>query len=168
MINIATPVTTSRMVLQPIAVDDHEFVLQLVNSEGWIQFIGDRNVHSEEDAKAYIHKIQQTPNLVYWVARLIDNQVPVGIVSYMKRAYLDNYDLGFAFLPEYQQQGLAFEAASGILDFVINKIHEKTILATLLPENVKSIRLLLKLGFQFSATVDVENERLHIYQLNVA
>jgi [ribosomal protein S5]-alanine N-acetyltransferase len=167
MINIATPVTTARMILQPIAVDDHEFVLQLVNSDGWIQFIGDRNVHSEEAAKAYIHKIQQTPNLVYWVARLNDNQVPVGIISYMKRTYLDNYDLGFAFLPEYQQHGLAFEAARGILDFVINEIHEKTILATLLPENVKSIKLLIKLGFQFSATVDVENECLHIYQLNV-
>lgn len=167
MINITTPITTSRLVLQPIAVDDYAFVLQLVNSDGWIQFIGDRNVHSEEAAKVYIRKIQQTPNLIYWVARLNDNQTPVGIISYMKRVYLDNYDLGFAFLPEFQQQGLAFEAARGILDFVTNNMHEKTILATLLPENVKSIKLLEKLGFQFSATVDVEKECLHIYQLNV-
>ena len=167
MINITTPITTSRLVLQPIAVDDYAFVLQLVNSDGWIQFIGDRNVHSEEAAKAYIRKIQQTPNLIYWVARLNDNQTPVGIISYMKRVYLDNYDLGFAFLPQFQQQGLAFEAARGILDFVTNNIHEKTILATLLPENVRSIKLLEKLGFQFSGTVDVEKECLHIYQLNV-
>ena len=167
MINITTPITTSRLVLQPIAVDDYAFVLQLVNSDGWIQFIGDRNVHSEEAAKAYIRKIQQTPNLIYWVARLNDNQTPVGIISYMKRVYLDNYDLGFAFLPQFQQQGLAFEAARGILDFVTNNMHEKTILATLLPENVKSIKLLEKLGFQFSATIDVEKECLHIYQLNV-
>ena len=139
MINITTPITTSRLVLQPIAVDDYAFVLQLVNSDGWIQFIGDRNVHSEEAAKAYIRK----------------------------RVYLDNYDLGFAFLPEFQQQGLAFEAARGILNFVTNNMHEKIILATLLPENVKSIKLLEKLGFQFSATVDVEKECLHIYQLNV-
>ena len=167
MIYITTPITTSRLVLQPIAVDDYAFVLQLVNSDGWIQFIGDRNVHSEEAAKVYIRKIQQTPNLIYWVARLNDNQTPVGIISYMKRVYLDNYDLGFAFLPQFQQQGLAFEAARGILDFVTNNMHEKTILATLLPENVKSIKLLEKLGFQFSATVDVEKECLHIYQLNV-
>ena len=33
---------------------DTEFIIQLLNSPGWLKFIGDRNVKTEDDAKAYL------------------------------------------------------------------------------------------------------------------
>lgn len=168
MVDLFQQVTTQRLVLAPIELDDYTFVLQLLNSPGWIQFIGDRNVHSIEDAKAYIDKIQHKPNLVYWVAKRCEDNYPIGIISYMKRDYLDGYDLGFAFLPEFQQQGFAFEAANAILQFVLTITGDNHILATLLPNNLNSIKLLIKLNFQFKSTICVDNEDLHVYAYNAA
>ena len=34
---------------------DALFIVELLNSRGWIKFIGDRNVHSEMDALSYLH-----------------------------------------------------------------------------------------------------------------
>jgi RimJ/RimL family protein N-acetyltransferase len=41
---------TERLLLRPFNTDDAPFILELVNSPGWLQFIGDRNIHSIEDA----------------------------------------------------------------------------------------------------------------------
>ena len=45
-------ISTERLLLDLLTLEDHEFIMQLVNSKGWIQFIGDRNVHTKEDAIA--------------------------------------------------------------------------------------------------------------------
>ena len=45
---------TNRLLIKPTNLDDAEFVLELMNTDGWIRFIGDRNVHTIENAKNYI------------------------------------------------------------------------------------------------------------------
>ena len=45
---------TSRLHLKAITVDDAEFYLSLMNCRTWIEFIGDRNVHTVDEARSYI------------------------------------------------------------------------------------------------------------------
>ena len=135
----------------------------LVNSEGWLQFIGDRNVRSLNDATAYIQRIRGTADLFYWVVRLKEDQTPVGIVSFLKRNYLEHFDIGFAFLPQFSGKGYAFEASLEVLAFA--KTEHPVILATTIPENTKSIGLLTKLGFSFVKEVESDGSRLHVYGL---
>lgn len=163
MFNISQPITTQRLTLQLIQPEDNLFVLEILNSPGWIQFIGDRKVRNSDDAAAYIDKIMSTPDLYYWVAKISDTQQPIGIISYIKRNYLDDYDLGFALLPQFQSQGYAFEAANSILQAAKNNDPSAKILATLLPTNTSSINLLTRLGFHFEKPMDVDGELLHIY-----
>jgi ribosomal-protein-alanine N-acetyltransferase len=40
---------TERLYIRPLMIKDVDFIIQLLNSKGWIQFIGDRNV---KDTKA--------------------------------------------------------------------------------------------------------------------
>ena len=96
--------TTERLRLGFIHPEDHAFVLELVNTKGWLQFIGDRHVHSKEEAIAYINRILSTQDLFYWVARTKTENIPVGIISFLKRSYLDHFDIGFAFLPSYSEE----------------------------------------------------------------
>ncbi|HWA35135.1 MAG TPA: hypothetical protein VG737_13435, partial [Cyclobacteriaceae bacterium] len=65
---------TPRLLLRKASVGDSEFFFKLVNSPGWLRFIGNRNVNSSEDAVPYIQKIQSTPNLRYWVVVLTQTQ----------------------------------------------------------------------------------------------
>ena len=144
-------------------MDDYDFILALVNSQGWIENIGDRNIHSKEDAIEYINKILWTENFIYWVVRTKIGNTPIGIISLIKRSYLDNFDIGFAFLPQYTHYGLAYEAAKAVL-MMVSKLPEfKILLATTLFSNKSSIKLLTKLGFRYEKENETENQNMHIY-----
>ena len=154
---------TDRLLLKPLSPADTEFIYRLVNTEGWLKFIGDRNVHSREDASAYVQKILQNPAVRYWTVHVQNSSHRIGIVTYIKRDYLDHPDLGFAFLPEFSGNGYAFEAAKTLLHFVMRNGGQQTILATTLPANMSSIRLLTKLGFRFQKEVIVGSDAVHVY-----
>ncbi len=156
-------IITERLSLNLLTIDDCDFVKRLVNTKGWIEFIGDRNVNTDDDAIAYVTKILNTENLFYWVVRTRDNNTPVGIISFMKRNYLENFDIGFAFLPEFNGNGYAYEAAKEVLSMVNKTPGYYPVVATTVPQNAKSIKLLTKLGLHFEKEIDVEDEILHVY-----
>jgi RimJ/RimL family protein N-acetyltransferase len=160
---IQEKLSTARLNLELLQPDDHAFMRALVNTPGWIEFIGDRNVHSEADALAYIDRIMNTENLYYWVARTREGNTPIGVISFLKRSYLEHFDIGFAFLPEFQGAGYALEGAKGVLDMVSGRLEYHPVLATILPHNVNSIRLLEKLGLRFEREMEVGEDVLHIY-----
>jgi RimJ/RimL family protein N-acetyltransferase len=146
-----------------LTLEDHDFIKRLVNSKGWIEFIGDRNFHTMDDATAYINKIISSQNIFYWVVRIKDKNIPIGIISYLKRAYLEHFDIGFAFLPEFCNNGYAFEASKEVLTLVSNSDEYTPVLATTVPKNTNSIKLLNKLGLHFEKVMEVEGNVLHIY-----
>ncbi len=158
-----TKFSTQRLLLNLIVEDDHDFIFSLVNSKGWLEFIGDRNVHSKQDSIEYIGRIINTPDLFYWVVRLKDNNTPIGIISFLKRSYLEHFDIGFAFLPGFHGYGYAYEATEKVLSILSKKAEYTTILATTIPQNIYSIKLLNKLGFHFEKETEVLNKKLHVY-----
>jgi hypothetical protein len=48
---------TSRLNIRPINLVDSKFMLELVNTKGWLKYIGDRKVHNVTDAEQYIQRI---------------------------------------------------------------------------------------------------------------
>ena len=41
--------STERLSLERLSDNDADFILELVNTAGWLKFIGDRNVKTKED-----------------------------------------------------------------------------------------------------------------------
>ena len=161
--NVQSKLETERLLLENLSINDHKFILELLNTEGWLKFIGDRNVHSEADAIAYVQRIMGNPNLNYWVVRLKNDQTALGIITFIQRDYLEHPDIGFAFLPKYSGKGYAFEATIEVLKSVFQTENLLHILATTIPENVDSIRLLEKLGLRFEREIEVDGLKLSIY-----
>ncbi len=158
-----TSLTTDRLIVEPLTQRHSNFIFELVNTEGWITYIGDRHVNSPADATAYIQKILSNPNIVYWVVSRKEDATPIGIVTFIKRDYLQHPDIGFAFLPNVSNNGYAFEATSAVLNSLRVSNAFENILATTIPENKNSIKLLNKLGLYFEREIDVNQEILHIY-----
>lgn len=158
-----TTLTTDRLLIGPLLPNDHQFISELVNSKGWLEFIGDRNVHSETDAIAYIQKINDNPDVMYWVARLKDNDTAAGVVTLIKRSYLDHHDIGFAFLPVFAGKGYAYEAVKAVLSKIIGEGNHSHILASTMATNSSSIKLLEKLGLKFEKEIEVEDQKLLLY-----
>lgn len=157
--------TAAHLTLKPLQRDDYPFIRILVNTPGWIRFIGDRNIHSDEEALAYIDRILSTPSILYWVVSEIETGNPVGIISFISRAYLKHWDIGFALLPGYEGRGYAYEAAKTVLNDQMSKPEHETVLATTIPDNVSSIRLLNKLGFEFECEILGDETLLRLYKI---
>jgi ribosomal-protein-alanine N-acetyltransferase len=160
---MVTFITTERLSLDVLTVEDYHFLQELVNTKGWLQFIGDRNIHSKEDAISYINWINSLQDTYYWVVRLVETHAPIGIVTFIKRAYLEHFDIGFAFLPGYNGKGYAYEAVKAILSLISSKPEHSIVLATVMPDNVNSIKLLTKLELHFDKEIEIEGDTLHVY-----
>lgn len=157
-------ISTSRLIIDQLSVDDSLFIFELVNTQGWLTFIGDKEIRSTDDAASYIKKINATQSTIYWTVRLKTSNSPIGIVTFIKRDHLPHHDIGFAFLPAFYGKGYAFEATTAVLTHLARNKLFTTILAITLPHNTSSIKLLQKLGLEYSMEIKNENKSLHIYE----
>ncbi|MEY4954421.1 MAG: hypothetical protein RI981_506 [Bacteroidota bacterium] len=157
-------IETNRLLLRPIGLDDVEFMLKLINCPGFIRFIGDRNVRTLEQANAYLYNMLSNPDITYWVVETKENLVPVGVVTWVKRAFLPYPDLGFALLPEYEGYGYALEASRTWLVYQ-QKTH-KTVLAICQADNLASIKLLQKLHFTLEEVFEKDGHIMNRYCRN--
>ena len=160
-------IKTERLSLSLLNERDHAFIVELLNSEGWLKFIGERNVRTKDDAIAYIQRINSNPGITYWT--VIENYTsqPVGIITLIQRDYLDQPDIGFAFLPAASGKGYACEAAKAVLDDISGQGSLAAIHAVTLPANVSSIKLIKKLGLEFNRKIVIENEELSVYTISL-
>ncbi len=157
-------IDTLRLIVEPISEKEAQFVLELLNTDGWVKYIGDRNIHSESDAIAYINRINEDPNIKYWTVKLKPDKIPIGVVTLIKRDYLDLKDIGFAFLPEFSGNGYAYEAANALLLDLLNGGSLDHVVAITLKDNPASIKLIEKLGMQFERTITRGADTLFLYQ----
>jgi ribosomal-protein-alanine N-acetyltransferase len=155
--------TTARLSIQPLNIHDDNFIFELLNTEGWIKFIGNRNITSPVEAVGYIQKILANKNISYWVVRIKDSQKAIGIITFIKRDYLEHPDIGFAFLPAFCKDGYAYEATNAVLKKLITQKTCFHIFAITVPENINSIKLLNKLGLIFEKEIEIEKEKVHVY-----
>ncbi|WP_192821406.1 GNAT family N-acetyltransferase [Rufibacter sp. LB8] len=141
---------TDRLELRQLDEGDAAFILALVNSPGWLEFIGDKGIRTEHAAKTYIQEGPKTSYLLngyglYAVVEKASEKV-LGVCGLVKREQLAFPDVGFAFLPEHMSQGFALEAAQAVLEHAHAAFHFATIYAVTTLHNERSVRLLGKLG----------------------
>ncbi|MBK8878473.1 MAG: GNAT family N-acetyltransferase [Haliscomenobacter sp.] len=153
---------TDRLFLRPTTEKDAVFLLELLNSPTWLEYIGDRKVYTLEDARGYIQS-RITPQLErlgyanYTLVRKAD-RMKIGLCGLYDREGLDGVDLGFALLPAFEKQGYAFEAARKLLEAGTLFFHIPEILAITTQLNHNSQKLLKKLGFRFVKTIRMAND----------
>jgi len=157
--------STDRLVLDRLNQNDNAFLLELVNTPGWLQFIGNRNINTLAESSQYIIKILSSSDIQYWVVKIKGSYMPIGIITLIKRDYLPHHDIGFAFLPQYAKNGYAYEAATSVLNDAIKNHSHTNILATTIKSNTRSVHLLEKLGFQFDQEIENEQKFLQVYSI---
>lgn len=162
---------TERLIIKPTTESDAHFIFELLNTPKWIQYIGDRNISTVESARNYI-KEKMIPQLErlgygnYTIIRKTDQQ-KIGICGLYDREGLDGIDVGFAFLPEYEKNGYAFEATDCIIKAAFNEFKITTICAITTKANFTSQKLLEKVGLNLIGTTILPNEteELLVYKI---
>jgi RimJ/RimL family protein N-acetyltransferase len=145
--------STERLVLRHLAADDADFILALTNDPDWLRYIGDRGIRTADDARGYI---ATGPADMYarlgfglYAVELMEDRTAIGICGLIRRDWLEDVDLGFAFLPRFRGVGYAHEAAAATVEYARATLGLDRLLAIVSPENEDSVRLLGKLGMTF-------------------
>lgn len=144
---------TERLRLRAFTLDDAAFIIELVNSPGWLKNIGDRNIKTNDKAREYLQngplKSYAENGFGLSMVELKSDGTPVGMCGIIKRVALEHADIGFAFLSQYMGKGYAYEIASAVLSFAKSELQFAVICAITIPSNTPSIKLLEKIGLKF-------------------
>lgn len=160
---------TERLVLRHLEPADAPFIFVLANDPDWLTHIGDRGVHTLDDARAYIENgpvamYAQRGHGLYLVERRSDG-VPMGMCGLLKRDSLEDVDLGFALMPAYRGAGYVTEAAQATLAHGHRQLGLRRIVAIVSPANAASARVLERVGMRFERAIDAPEggHALHLY-----
>ena len=168
---------TKRLILRYFTLDDAPFMLELLNTPTWLQYIGDRKVRTIEDAENYLRngslKSYEEHGFGFYAviekAETSDRKnQPIGLCGITKRDTLPDVDIGFAFMPNLLSKGFGYEAASATLDYALNTLKISRIIAIVSPDNEKSIGLIKKIGLVFEKMIKSgdENKELMLFGIN--
>jgi RimJ/RimL family protein N-acetyltransferase len=153
---------TERLTLRWLEPGDSEFILELTNDPDWLRHIGDRGIRSLDDAARYI---ADGPRAMYervgfglYCVMLRGTGTAIGLCGPIKRDWLDDVDIGFAFLPAFRGRGYALEAAAATLEYGTTTLGLHRIAAIVSPGNADSLQLLGRLGMRLERMVQPPHE----------
>jgi ribosomal-protein-alanine N-acetyltransferase len=153
---------TERLSIRRFDTADAPFILTLLNTPGWLQFIGDKHIKTLNDAENYIIsgpvKSYKKFGFGLYLVSLKHHGTPIGMCGLIQRAELEDIDIGFAFLPEHGGSGYAIESVEAMISYAKTNLKISRLVAITLPENKSCIRLLEKAGLQFEKTVRFPGE----------
>jgi len=142
---------SERLRLSQLTEADASVYLKIISDPDFKRFIGDRGAKTEADALSLMKEkvFRSYAELgfgMYLVSRRNDG-TPLGIAGLVKRDFLEDIDVGYAFLPEARGMGYATEAANACIALASDTFKRSRLAAITDPENTASIRVLLRIGF---------------------
>jgi len=99
-------IETLRLQMRRFVYADAPFFVRLLNDPDGIRYIGDRDVHNEEQACAYMSTSHTTQyekmGFGLYLVQLKEDAMPSDMCGLSQRDRLDDVDIGFAFLPKFR------------------------------------------------------------------
>ena len=166
-------IETERLRLREFDSTDGELIFELLNSQGWLKYIGSRSIATIEDAVNYIEtKLQKgyrESGFGFYLVELKATGVKTGMCGRVKREGLDDVDIGFALLPQYENKGYAYESSMAVIQYAKNKLKINKLAAITMPSNLTSVKLLEKLGMKFDKKISLpgDPEELFLYKMEL-
>lgn len=163
---------TPRLRIRPLTLDDAPFIVELLNTPGFLTQIGDRGVRTLADARAFIEAgpMASYRRHGYGMAAVVrrDRGDSIGLCGLLKRDALADIDIGYALLPTAFRQGFAAEACTAVLHDGWTRLALRRIVAIVSVGNSASMRVLDKLGFRDEGFVRLtaDAERLRLFALD--
>ena len=161
---------TDRLILSELKTKDAKFIHKLYNDQDFINYIGDKDIHSVQDAVRFINtgpkqSYKNHEHGLYLVK--LKDETSIGVCGLLKRDDLDLPDIGFAILPDYRRMGFIYEASKAVIEDGKNRLYFDSLFAITTPDNIGSINLLKKLGFTLKDIIkrDQNNEPIQLYAI---
>lgn len=163
------PLTTERLTIRELTVDDAPFYLKLLNEQAFIEGIHDKGVRTLEQAR---HHLETGPMASYrehgygmYHLSLTQSGANVGIAGLVKRDELPSPDIGYAISEAYFGLGLATEACQAVMNHARETLGLPTVVGIVTEHNLASRRVLQKLGMEADGTLELgSGEQVMLYR----
>lgn len=158
---------TPRLCIRQFTEEDKSIFLDIEQDERLTQYINKRSLEESENLFDSILKAyKKEKSLGRWGVFSNESGEFVGICLLTPSTYDPGYiELGYRLHFKYWGQGLASEIAKALVNYGLNQLQLKEIVAVTDPENIASKKVLLKSGFQLHGEVFWYNEWLPFYKV---
>jgi len=153
---MSTIIETERIILRRFLIEDDEAVLELNSSAAVQKYTGDMIIDTIEEARAIITDIWFKEYAAYGYGRFAvifkpENKV-IGFAGLKYLPAIEETDIGFRILPAYWGKGVISEIAGELVTYGFDILGLNKIIATVMPANIASIRVVEKAGLIYERT----------------
>ena len=151
---------TKRFTLRVPTLRDAPLILELFNQPDCVQYMGEKNLKTIEDAEKYLKDkfftMYRKHGFCLFIVELASLKVSVGVCGLVKRDCMDDAEIGFAILSSYQKQGIVSETGVAIRDYAFNQLGLKRLAGITAIDNYRSAKALEKIGLSFVKNIQLE------------
>ena len=168
---IAPTLRTERLILRPLSLDDWEAYAAAWADPRMTAFIGGQPRTRTESWGKFLQSIGLWPLFGYGYWSFVDRESGAflgngGLASFERGlSELTGYpEAGWAFVPDAWGKGLATEAMAAVLAWADETLGHKEIRCIIDPDNIASLRVAAKLGFQAMGEVEFPPGKTGVYR----
>lgn len=137
-------IETERIIIRNFKPKDAIGLLEYLSRPRVNCFVGDR-LYSEESALTYM--FHSSKEMLHYAVCLQEDDFIIGDV-FAVREYTDTYSVGWHFNQRFEGKGLAYEAATGFLDYLFLESDARRVYGFVENDNQRSKRLCERLGMR--------------------
>ena len=161
-------IETERLLIRPFKIEDIE-PSYIMNLDAEVsRFTGDGGIVSKKVERRIIENVfgdYQKHGFGRLAVELKGENKFIGFTGLKYLEDMDEVDLGYRFMKAYWGKGIATESAQACVNLGFNTLELKRMIAMVLPENSRSIRVLEKLNFEYEKEIIEDNQLAKIYSL---
>jgi RimJ/RimL family protein N-acetyltransferase len=165
-------IETERLRLRAFVATDLDALAAIWADERVVRFLGGQKLSREDTWRRSLAACGQWPitGFGYWVAELKSSREVVGLLGFadfkrdMQPSIEGEAELGYVFAPAVHGSGIASEACSAALAWADANLDAQSYPAIISPENVASIRLAERLGFERAPDAVYRGETIALFR----
>ena len=145
-------ISTERLYLREFTIDDTQLLIDLNSDPEVTRYTGDGEVKDIEESKRILIDIilPQYPNKIgRWAVHIKSTNEFIGWCGLKFLVESNEIDIGYRFFKKHWSKGYATESAKAVLDYGVNTLKLKNIIALAAKKNTASINVLKKLGMTY-------------------
>jgi RimJ/RimL family protein N-acetyltransferase len=160
---------TKRLILRPFRLEDIFPSFEMERNPEINKYTNDGGVKNYEEVEKLIEKVinedYKENGFGRFALELKETSEFIGFCGLKLLRESNEVDLGYRIKMKYWGRGIATEASKVSLDYGFNKLQLREIVAFVIPENIKSIRVLEKFNFKYEDELFEEGELINKYKL---
>lgn len=164
-----TVIETPRLILRPFTQADIQPSFEMEQNPDISKYTMDGGVKTLQQVSKLINRVINEDYVKYGFGRLaIEYKATGEFIGFSGLKYMlemDEVDLGYRIRKDLWGKGIATEAATASLQFGFEELGLEKIIAFIIPENVKSKRVLEKLGFSYTQDFYEDGVLEHKYEI---